>query len=144
MANHAMGIWDLYSKHDNSELSLLGDASAKIPWPNWISKLDREFPSRRLRKSEESRARIAVDQEIEATSSLKDLINPKSLMGKDFSDYEELDLMLAAELKWCYDIAYLIYEIAERRAAKRQKGRKTLTQNGRLNDAFSGRQVGLV
>ena len=36
---------------------------------------------------------------IEATSSLKDLINPKSIAGKDFSDYEELDLMMAAELK---------------------------------------------
>ena len=66
---------------------------------NGISKLNREFPSRSLRKSEESRTRIAVEQEIEAISSLKDLINPKSNTGKDFSDYEELDLMLAAELK---------------------------------------------
>ena len=32
--------------------------------------------------SEESRARIAVDQGIEATSSLKDLINQKSITGK--------------------------------------------------------------
>ena len=53
-----------------------------------------------LRKSEDSRARIAVDQEIEAICSLKDLINSKSITGKDFSDYEELDLMMAAELKW--------------------------------------------
>ena len=42
---------------------------------------------------------IAVDQEIEATRSLKDVINPKSITGKDSSDYEELDLMMAAELK---------------------------------------------
>ena len=35
----------------------------KNSWPNGISKLDREFPSRSLRKGEESRARIAVDQE---------------------------------------------------------------------------------
>ena len=68
-----------------------------------------------MRKSGESRARIAVDQEIEATSSLTDLISPKSITGKDFSDYEELDLM-AAELEWCYDIVYLIYEITERGA----------------------------
>ena len=72
----------LYWRHDNSELSPLGDASAKIPWPNGISKLDREFPSWSLRKSEESRARIAVDQEIEATSSLQDLINPNQLREK--------------------------------------------------------------
>ena len=67
-----------------------------------------------------------MDQEIEATSSLKDLINPKSTTGKDFSDCEELDLMMAAELKWCYDIAYLIYEITERRAVTGQKGEKLL------------------
>ena len=29
-------------------------------------------------------------KKIEATSSLKDLINPKSITGKDFPDYEEL------------------------------------------------------
>ena len=127
-----------------SELSLLGDASAKNPWPNGISKLDREFPSRNLRKSEESRARMTVDQEIEATSSLKDLINPKSIMGKDFSDYEGLDLMMAADLKWSYDIAFLTYEITERRAVTRQKGRKTFTPSGRLKNVFSGRQLGLV
>ena len=83
-------------------------------------------------------------QEIEATSSLKDLINPKSITGKDVSDYEELDLMMAADLKWYYDIAYLIYEITERGAVIRQKGQKTLTPSGRLKNVFSGRQFGLV
>ena len=42
-------------------------------------------------------------KKIEAARSLKDLINPKSITGKDFSDYEEVDLMMAAELKRCYD-----------------------------------------
>ena len=96
----------------------------KIPWPNGISKLDREFPSWSVRKSEEARANITVDQEIEATSSLKDLINPKSITVKHFSDYEELDLMMAAELKWCYDVPYLIYEITERSAVTRQQDEK--------------------
>ena len=109
-----------------------------------ISTLDREFPSWSLRKTEESRARIAVDQEIEATSSLKDIINPKSITKKDFSDCEELYLMMGAELKWCYDIAYLIHEISERSAVTRQKGRNTLTPSGRLKNVFSGRQLGLV
>ena len=45
------GRWDVFLKHDNSELSLLRDASAKIPWRNGIWKLDREFPCWRLRKS---------------------------------------------------------------------------------------------
>ena len=49
-----------------------------------ISTLDREFPSWSLRKTEESRARIAVDQEIEATSSLKDIISPNINYGKRF------------------------------------------------------------
>ena len=93
-----------------------------IAWLNGISELSREFPSRNLRKSEENRARIAVDQVIEATCSLKDLINPESVTRKDFSDYEELDLIMAAELKWCYDIVDSIYEITERRAVTQQKG----------------------
>ena len=41
-------------------------------------------------------------KEIEAAKSLKDLINPKSITGKDFPDYEELDLMMASALKRCY------------------------------------------
>ena len=52
MTNHTRGYWDLYSRHGNSELSLLGDASAKIPWPNeifrtgsWIS--EQKFAQRR-------------------------------------------------------------------------------------------------
>ena len=42
-------------------------------------------------------------KEIEAASSLKDLVNPTLITGKGFSDYEELDFMMAAELKRCYD-----------------------------------------
>ena len=41
--------------------------------------------------------------EIEAAKSLDDLITPKSITGKDFPDYEELDLMMASALKRCYD-----------------------------------------
>ena len=51
---------------------------------------------------------------------------------------------MAAELKWCYDIVYLIYEITERRAVTKTKGRKTLTSSGILKNVFSGRQLGLV
>ena len=125
--------------HGSSELSPLGDASAKIPWPNGISKLDREFPSCSSRKSEKYRARIAVDQEIEATSSLKDLINQsKIITGKEFSDYEELDLMMAAALKWCYDIAYLIHEITERR----QQGEQTCYIERETEECFQRKTNG--
>ena len=42
-------------------------------------------------------------KEIEVAKSLDDLITPKSKPGKDFPDYEELDLMMAAALMRCYD-----------------------------------------
>ena len=42
-------------------------------------------------------------KEIEAAKSLDDVITPKSITGKHFPDYEELDLMTAAALKRCYD-----------------------------------------
>ena len=144
MTNHALGIWICTQVAWQFRVISTRRCICKIPWPNEISELDREFPSWSLCKSEESRARIAADQEIEASSSLKDFINLKSITGRDFSDYEELDLMMAAELKWCYDIAYLIYEITERRAVTRQEGRKILTPSGRLKNVFSGRQLGLV
>ena len=42
-------------------------------------------------------------KEIEVAKSLHDLFTPKSITGKDFPDYEELALMMAAALKRCYD-----------------------------------------
>ena len=42
-------------------------------------------------------------KEIEAAKSLDVLITPKSITGKDFTDHEELDLMMASALKRCYD-----------------------------------------
>ena len=46
---------------------------------------------------------LQLIEEIEAAKSLDDLATPKSITGKDFPDYEELDLMMAAALKRCYD-----------------------------------------
>ena len=43
-------------------------------------------------------------------------------------------------LRYCF----FIYEITERRAVTRQKGRKPRTPRGRLKNVFSGRQLGLV
>ena len=42
-------------------------------------------------------------KEIEAAKSLDDLITPKSISGKDFPDYEELGMMMAAALNRYYD-----------------------------------------
>ena len=42
-------------------------------------------------------------KEIEAAKSRDDFITPKSITGKDFPNYEELDLMMATALKRCND-----------------------------------------
>ena len=96
-----------------------------------------------MRKSDESRTRIAVDQEIEATSSLEDLINPKSMAGKDFSDCEELDLMMAAELTWCYDIAF--FDLQNYQAWSRQKTKRakhSFTER-KTEECFQRKTIGL-
>ena len=61
---------------------------------------------------------------------------------KDFSNYEELGLMMAADLKWSYDIAYLIYEINERRAVTRRKGEKLVHRAGRLKNVPQRKTIG--
>ena len=55
MTAHAVDIGTCNSRHDNSELSLLGDASEKIPWPYEIPKLNSEFPSRSFRQGSEQK-----------------------------------------------------------------------------------------
>ena len=98
------GYWHLYSKrHDNAELSFLGDVSGKIPWPHGISELDFEVPNRSLLEGEESHARATVHQGNRNAKSLEALITPKSITGKDFTDCGEFDLTMAAAPKRCYE-----------------------------------------
>ena len=144
MTNHGCGYWDLYSKHDNSELSHSRRCICKIPWPSGISKLDREFPSRSLRKSEESRARIAVDQEIEATSSLKDLINPNQLR-------EKISLIMKNWIWWWrqnWNGATMLFIWSSKLPSvepwQDKKGEKLLHRAEGWRMFFSGRQLGLV
>ena len=40
---------------------------------------------------------------MEAAKSLDDLNTRTSITGKDFPDYEELDLLMASALKRCHD-----------------------------------------
>ena len=102
---------------------------------SWISK--QEFAQkRRIPRSYCNGSRDRSNQLAEGSHQSK--IN----CGKRFLWL--LDLMMAAELKWCYDIAYWVYEITERRAVTRQKGRTTLTPSGRLKNVFCGRHLGLV
>ena len=60
-------------------------------------------------------------KEIEAAKSLDDLITPKSISGKDFTDYEELGMMMAAALNRYYDDQTHFWEkisVEEQRAQK--------------------------
>ena len=104
MTNHATGIGTWYSKwHDNSELPFLGDASGKNPdhteFQSWIVNFRTEVRT----KAKNPMLALQCIKEIEAANSLDDLITPKSITGNIFTDYEELDLMMAAALKRCYD-----------------------------------------
>ena len=70
--SQCLGYRHMYSTwHDNSESSLLGDASGKIPRPFEISELDCEYPNRGLLEGEESDA-LQWIKEIEAAKSLDD------------------------------------------------------------------------
>ena len=70
-----------------------------FPWPQEVSELDFELPTRGLLESEEPYASVAVDQGNRRSQSLDDLISPNSITGNNFTDYEELDLMTVAALK---------------------------------------------
>ena len=96
----------MYSKwHDSSELSFLGDASGKIHRPHrvsdqsWIVNIRTEVCS----KAKNPMLALQWIKEIEVAKLLDDLITPNSMPGTNFPDHEELELMMAAALKRCYD-----------------------------------------
>ena len=162
------GKCDLYSEwHDNFGVISSRRCICKIPWPNGISKLGREFSSWSLRKSEESRARIA-----EAGSSLKDLINPKTIYGKKISlimkswiwwwrqnwndatmsihtskrGSESKSRKLERTTDFSEGVWLLIWSTNLQGVEPWQKGKeqKFFTPNGRLENFFSGRQMDIV
>ena len=85
--------------HDNSDVSHLRDASAKFPCRTEFQSLIVNFRAKVCVIAKNLALVLHWIKKIEAASSLKDLINSKSVTRKDFSDYEELDLMLATEVK---------------------------------------------
>ena len=171
MINHALGIWTCFQ--GMTIPSYLSSEKHLQKFPDQT-----EFQSSvvdiRAEVYAEARNLALVLQwinKIEAASSLKDLVNPKSITGKDFYDYEELDLMMAAEMKWCYDrysyfqkrirvkeqraqkdnrflrgsqIAYLIYDIRERGAVTKGKGQKFLHRAEDWRMFFGGRLLDIV
>ena len=84
--------------HPSSEMHL-GKFPDHTEFQSWIVNFRTEVCS----KAKNPTRALQWIKEIEAAKSLDDLITPKSITGKDFPDYEELDLMMASALKMCYD-----------------------------------------
>ena len=104
MTNHAAGIGTctqsgmINPSYLSSEMHL-----QKFPdqteFQSWIVNFRTEVCS----KARNPTRALQWIKEIEAAKSLDVLITSKSITGKDFTDYEELDLMMASALKRCYD-----------------------------------------
>ena len=143
----------------------------KIPWPNGIPMLDREFPSRSLRKGEESRARIAVDQEnrsnqlagwphqSEINYGVKNSLIMKNWIWWWRQNWNGATISIrtskrgsaskSRELKRTTDfseeVRLLIWSTKLQSMEPWQKERSNiLTRSGRLENVFSGRQLGLA
>ena len=98
------GYWDFFQSgmtipsYPSSELHL-GKFPDQTKFQSWIVNFQTEVCS----KAKNPTLAFQWVKEIETAKPLEDLITPKSITGKDFPDYEELDLMMAAALKRCYD-----------------------------------------
>ena len=144
MTNHALGIWTCTQVAWQFRVNSPRRCICKTPWPNGTSKLDREFPSRSLHKSEESRARIALDWENRSSQLAEGPHQPEIkyekrffwLLRIGFGDGDRIEMVLR----------YCLFDVRNCRAWSRDKTneRKTPTPSGRLKNVFSGRQLGLV
>ena len=104
MTNRAAGIGTCTQSgvtipHDPSSEMPLGKFPDHKKFQSWIVNFRTEVCS----KAKNPMLALQWIKEIEVAKSLDDTITPKSITGKHFPDYEELDLMMAAELKRCYD-----------------------------------------
>ena len=104
MTHHAAGIGTCTQSgmtnpsHPSSEMHL-GKIPDRTEVQSWIVNFWTEVCS----KAKNPSRALQWITEIEAAKSLDDLITPESTTGKDFPDYEELDLMMASAFKRCYD-----------------------------------------
>ena len=104
MTHHAAGIGTctrsgmINPSYPSSEMHL-GKSPDHTEFQSWTA----NFRTEVCWKAKNPTLALQWIKEIEAAKSLDDLITPKSITGKDFPDYEELDLMMATALKRCYD-----------------------------------------
>ena len=113
-----LGLWQamlpilglVLKLHDNSELSSSEMHLRKFPdhpeFQSWIVNFRTEVCS----KAKNPMLGLQWIKEIEVAKSLDDLITPKSITGKTFTHCEELELMMAAALKRCYDKQTLFWK----------------------------------
>ena len=104
MSHQAAGIGtctqsDLTTPSHRSSEMHLGKFAGHTEVQRWIVNFRIEVCS----KAKNPTRALQWIKEIEAAKSLDDLITPKSITGQGFSDYEELDLMMASALKRCHD-----------------------------------------
>ena len=83
--------------HPSSEMHL-GKFPDHTEFQSWIVNFRTQVRS----KAKNPTRALQWTKEIEAAKSLDDTITPKSITGKDFPDYEDLDLMMAPASKRCY------------------------------------------
>ena len=112
--------------HPSSEMRL-GKFPDHTEFQSWIVNFRTEVCS----KAKNPTRALQWIKEIEAAKSLDDLITPKSTTGKDFPDYEELDLMMASALKMCYDKQT---HFRKKISVEEQRGQKD-------NRSLRGRQI---
>ena len=119
VTHHAAGIGTctqcgmLIPSHPSTEMHL-GKCPNHTEFQSWIV----NFPTAVCSKAKNPKRALQSIKEIEAAKSLDDLITPKSITGKDFPDYEELDLMMASALKRCVTISK---HTCERRSVSRSR-----------------------
>ena len=99
------GYRDLHSKlHDKSESSFLGDASGENSPTIRNSRAGLWTSEQRFsRRQRIPHARCSGSRKSKQPNHWMTLITTKSITGKDFTDFEELDLMMASALKRCHE-----------------------------------------
>ena len=104
MTNHAAGIGACTKSgmtipsYPSSEMHL-GKFPDHTEFQSWIVNFRTEVCS----KAKNLMLGFQWIKEIEVVESLDDLITPNLITSKNFPDYAELDLMVAAASKRCYD-----------------------------------------
>ena len=140
MTNHAAGIGTCTQSgktipsYPSSEMHL-----GKFPDHTGLQSWNVNFRTEVCSKAKNPTLALQRINETEVAKSREDLITPKSAADKDFTDCQELDLMMAAVFKRCYDISKHTSERNPCRGAESSK-RQPVSQS-ETNCLFDLRKV---